>query len=111
MSAGSVRTVGGSAQSHARTDESASGSPTEPEPRLLQVDMEFLAEEGATRSIRVELKEYEEATWDAPGLAQEASVRSAHYQCELRLPPPRDMANPVLSMDQESEVISDLLRE
>ena len=95
----------------ARSDGSAPGSRTEPEPRLLQVDAEFLANEGATRSIRVELKEFDESAWNAPGLTQEGSVRSVHYQCEFRLPPPRYMADPALPMDQESEIISNLLRD
>ena len=40
------------------------------------------------------LREFDESAWNAPGLTQEGSVRSVHYQCEFRLPPPRYMAEP-----------------
>ena len=72
--------------------------------RLLQVDTEFRVE-AASRSIQLELQAFNGSTWNTPDITQEYGVRALHYHCELRLPPPRYLFDPVLAPEQESQEI------
>ena len=72
--------------------------------RLLQADTEFRVE-AASRSIQLELQAFDGSAWNAPDIRQEYGVRALHYHCEMRLPPPRYLFDPMLSSEQESQQI------
>ena len=72
--------------------------------RLLQVDTEFRVE-AASRSIQLEVQAFNGSAWNAPDIRQEYGVRALHYHCEMRLPPPRYLFDPMLTSEQESEQI------